>query len=289
VVKESGKGLSANDLTSGLKSNYDTAYSHSQATHAPADAVTLSTVKSDTDVADAISKKHSNSLDHASGSDNQDLSGLQPKETGKGLYPDADATKLSGIEAGANNYSHPANHAASVITQDSSNRFVSDTEKGTWNGKEPGNSNIQTHVTSAHAPSDAVALATVKADTDIASAISLKHSNSLDHSNASDHSHSNKTTLDSYTQTEANLASAVSLKHSNSLDHSNASDHSHTNKTVLDSVQEALTTALKSGYDGAVTHAGSSHLQFSGLSKITVSTTEPTNPSNGDLWINSST
>lgn len=34
-----------------------------------------------------------------------------------------------------NNYTHPANHPASVITQDSSNRFVSDTEKNTWNNK----------------------------------------------------------------------------------------------------------------------------------------------------------
>lgn len=46
------------------------------------------------------------------------------------------------------------------------------------------------HSQTAHAPSDAVSLATVKADTDINSAISLKHSNSLDHS------HSNKATLD---------------------------------------------------------------------------------------------
>lgn len=91
---------------------------------------------------------------HASGSDNQDLSGLQPKETGKGLstndYTDAEEEKLAGIEAGANNYSHPSNHSPSIITQDVNNRFVTDTEKSTWNGKEPGNSNIQTHVTSAH-------------------------------------------------------------------------------------------------------------------------------------------
>jgi hypothetical protein len=36
--KETGKGLSANDLTAGLKSNYDAAYSHSQAAHAPSGA-----------------------------------------------------------------------------------------------------------------------------------------------------------------------------------------------------------------------------------------------------------
>lgn len=32
-------------------------------------------------------------------------------------------------------YTHPASHPASMITQDAGNRFVSDTEKATWNGK----------------------------------------------------------------------------------------------------------------------------------------------------------
>jgi hypothetical protein len=39
------------------------------------------------------------------------------------------------VADGANNYSHPANHVASIITQDSSNRFVTDAEKTTWNAK----------------------------------------------------------------------------------------------------------------------------------------------------------
>ena len=123
------------------------------AAQVPPGGLTISQIKADTDIADSLTKKH------ASGSDNQDLSGLEPKQTGKSLstndYITADKNKLAGIEAGANNYSHPANHAPSVITQDVSNRFVSDTEKGTWNGKEPGNSNIQTHVTAAHAPTGA--------------------------------------------------------------------------------------------------------------------------------------
>jgi hypothetical protein len=38
VAQEDGKGLSTNDLTDELKGNYDTAYSHSQIGHAPADA-----------------------------------------------------------------------------------------------------------------------------------------------------------------------------------------------------------------------------------------------------------
>ncbi len=53
-----------------------------------------------------------------------------------GMMSAADKAKLNGIAAGANNYTHPANHPASVITQDASNRFVTDTEKATWNAKQ---------------------------------------------------------------------------------------------------------------------------------------------------------
>ena len=38
VDKVDGKGLSTNDLTATLKSNYDVAYTHSQQAHAPSDA-----------------------------------------------------------------------------------------------------------------------------------------------------------------------------------------------------------------------------------------------------------
>ena len=61
------------------------------------------------------------------------------KVTGKGLstedYTSAEKTKLSGIAVNANNYTHPTNHAPSIITQDANNRFVTDAEKSTWNGK----------------------------------------------------------------------------------------------------------------------------------------------------------
>ena len=52
-----------------------------------------------------------------------------------GLMSSEDKTKLDGIAANANNYIHPSSHAASMITQDATHRFVSDTEKTTWNGK----------------------------------------------------------------------------------------------------------------------------------------------------------
>ncbi|MGG1638239.1 hypothetical protein [Paenibacillus sp. NRS-1760] len=50
-------------------------------------------------------------------------------------YSTAEKTKLSGIATNANNYTHPTSHPPSIITQDASNRFVTDTEKTTWSAK----------------------------------------------------------------------------------------------------------------------------------------------------------
>ena len=52
-----------------------------------------------------------------------------------GLMSAIDKTKLNGIANNANNYTHPSTHGASMITQDSSHRFVTDSEKSAWNGK----------------------------------------------------------------------------------------------------------------------------------------------------------
>lgn len=53
------------------------------------------------------------------------------------LHTTADEkTKLAGIEANANNYTHPDSHPAAMITEDSTHRFVTDTEKNTWSEKE---------------------------------------------------------------------------------------------------------------------------------------------------------
>lgn len=117
---------------------------------------------------------------------------------------------------------------------------------------EPENSNIQTHVTAAHAPSNAVALATVKADTDIASAISLKHSNSLDHAVGSDNQDLSGLVVK---ETSKSLVADTEI----TKIHANTLDHSHTNKTTLDAVTAALTTSLKTSYDTAYTHSQVAH------------------------------
>jgi hypothetical protein len=115
----------------------------------------------------------------------------------------------------------------------------------------------------ANPPAGGLSIDQIKADTDIASAISEKHVSGSDNQNLS--GLVEKVTGKALSANDltdllkTDYDSAVTLKHSNSLDHSNSQDHSHSNASTLNSVQEALTTSLKSSYDGAVTHAGSSH------------------------------
>ena len=99
----------------------------------------------------------------------QDISGKVDKIEGKGLstndYTTAEKNKLSGLT----NYTHPNTHSASMITEDSTHRFVTDSEKSSWNNKsnlalgttsttafrgDYGNT-AYTHSQSAHAPSNA--------------------------------------------------------------------------------------------------------------------------------------
>jgi hypothetical protein len=54
------------------------------------------------------------------------------KVTGKSLLSDAEIERLATL----NNYTHPANHPPSIISQDPSNRFVTDAEKAAWNAKQ---------------------------------------------------------------------------------------------------------------------------------------------------------
>lgn len=56
-------------------------------------------------------------------------------QSANGLMSAADKKKLDGVATGANNYQHPATHPASVIVQDSTHRFVTYTEKSSWNNK----------------------------------------------------------------------------------------------------------------------------------------------------------
>lgn len=96
VDKVDGKGLSTNDLTNILKSNYDTAYTHSQSAHAPSNA--------QANVIETINVDGS-ALTVSNKAVNIDLSGKVDKVSGKGLstndYTTTEKNKLSGIDTGA--------------------------------------------------------------------------------------------------------------------------------------------------------------------------------------------
>ena len=69
-----------------------------------------------------------------------------------GLMSKEDKAKLDSIEEGANNYTHPENHPSTMIVEDETHRFVTDTEKSSWNNKadlEYVNTNIDKTLTAA--------------------------------------------------------------------------------------------------------------------------------------------
>lgn len=68
------------------------------------------------------------------GADNNTTYGIVTTSA-NGLMSSTDKSKLDTIAINANNYSHPSTHPASMVTQDANNRFVTDTEKSTWNAK----------------------------------------------------------------------------------------------------------------------------------------------------------
>lgn len=69
-----------------------------------------------------------------------ELSKKVDKVAGKQLstedYTTAEKTKLAGVETGANKYIHPTTHPASMITESSTKRFVTDAKITEWDGKE---------------------------------------------------------------------------------------------------------------------------------------------------------
>ena len=162
-----GKGLSTNDYTraektklAGIEDNAN-AYTH-PATH-PASMITETSEKrfvSDTEKASwnakatesFVTEAIANAQLNGGQGGSVDLSGYVTttalntalnekvdKVSGKSLstndYTNAEKTKLAGIEANANNYSHPSSHPASIITETSEKRFVTDSEKIAWNNK----------------------------------------------------------------------------------------------------------------------------------------------------------
>lgn len=64
-------------------------------------------------------------------------------DSANGFMSKEDFTKLKGISEGANNYTHPKTHQASIIVQDATHRFVTDEDKDKWTNIKLDNVSIE--------------------------------------------------------------------------------------------------------------------------------------------------
>lgn len=106
VDKVDGKGLSTNDLTDTMKANYDTAYTHSQAAHAPSDAeknVIIGVQKNGTDLIVSADRKVNIEVPTKT-SDITNDSGYITASDVPDAYtlPTASASVLGGVKIGTN-------------------------------------------------------------------------------------------------------------------------------------------------------------------------------------------
>lgn len=105
VDKVTGKGLSTNDLTDTLKSNYDAAYTHSQSAHAPSTAeknIIVGIQKNGTDLTVNSSTRKVNITVPTKTSDITNDSGFITAEDVPDAYtlPVASSTALGGVKSG---------------------------------------------------------------------------------------------------------------------------------------------------------------------------------------------
>ena len=170
-----------------------------------------------------------------------DLNSKVDKIEGKGLstndYTNEEKNKLSTIEENANNYTHPITHDATIITQDATHRFVTDTEKANWNNKSDFNGNYNDLIDKPIIPTVTNDLTDeLKANYDIA----YTHSQSAHApSNAQKNSDITKSEI------EAKLVGDIAThthnqyltEHQSLNGYAKITDlHSHSNKTILDSI-----------------------------------------------------
>lgn len=107
VDKETGKGLSTNDLTDALKADYDAAYTHSAAPHAPSDAeknVIVGIQKNGTDVSVSATTRKANIIVPTKVSDLTNDTGFITANEVPETYtlPDATTTEKGGVKIGKN-------------------------------------------------------------------------------------------------------------------------------------------------------------------------------------------
>jgi len=266
VDKVTGKDLSTNDFTNAYKEAVDL---NTAARHTHSNLALLETYnQTNADLANAVLKAHEHSnktiLDNTTAS-----------------YTTGEATKLSGIEAGAEvndivgiqrnsvDLTPDANRKVNIVvpTQtsdltnngDGTSNYATESyvateiaaKQNTIDASHPLNADFVDDSTSAHKFVSAADLTNIAANT------SARHTHTnfslletytqtntdLANAVAKAHEHANKALLDSYDQTNANISDAVSKK------------HEHANKTILDNTTASFTTNKDTKLSGIETGA----------------------------------
>lgn len=130
------------------------AYEHSQTAHAPANAE--ANVQSDWSESDSSSDAYIKNKPTALPADGGDADTVSGHTVGVNVPADAKFTDTV--------YTHPLSHPASMITESATKRFVSDTEKETWNKKA---TIIFASELPSQAPAGAICFLTEPADPDV--------------------------------------------------------------------------------------------------------------------------
>ena len=188
------------------------------------------------------------------------LSNKVDKVTGKQLstedYTTLEKTKLTGIATGANAYIHPTTHPPSIIVQDASNRFVTDTLMTSWTSAVTHIADLIKHITSAERTlwNGKANSVDVYVKAQISTFLALKSDTTHDH--------------DGRYNTKAEIITSLSTK----------SDSSHNHDTVY---------AIKATETTVATHTGLlTGLRTDVNSNIANITTLSNNMANGDMHAN---
>ena len=134
VAKEAGKGLSTNDYTTAEKTKLANLNNYTHPTHgAKSNGLYKITVDAQGHVSNAtdITKTDITNL----GIPAQDTTYSNVTTSLDGLMSKSDKVKLDGIDEGANKYTHPSSHPATMITEDATHKFVTDSQISVWDAK----------------------------------------------------------------------------------------------------------------------------------------------------------
>lgn len=191
-----------------------------------------------------ITKEDLNVLEDISDKNTNEIKTKVDKVTGKSLIADTEMSRLAGIV----NYVHPTTHLPSIIVQDSNNRFVTDTEKSTWNGKSNFDGNYNNLTNKPVIPSEyalPIATSTTLGGIKVGAGLTITSgvlsvsgggvADSVEWANVQ-----NKPSV---------FAPATHVHSYNDL----------TDKPTIPTVTNDLTSTLKTNYDTAYTHSQSSH------------------------------